>query len=210
MISKEFLEKMFEFHGHRCWGSSVGLRAGVIALERLNSRRSGAKEIVAILETGYNHAAGCFGDGVQFATGATTGKGNLIRRPRGKLAFTVIDTVQKRQIRIALNPKILQKISATNFMKKRAAGVPPTEIPEKDIDEVVDLVLNSPEEETLIIGKVEESNFPGVKEVMGFGICEICGENVARAYLRLIPGGQPGEFKKACINCAGYEETFDR
>ncbi|GAQ95121.1 formylmethanofuran dehydrogenase subunit E [Thermodesulfovibrio aggregans] len=56
------------------------------------------KELLTVLETGYNHGAGCFGDGVQFATDCTAGKGNLIKKPRGKLAFTLIDPKQGKQI----------------------------------------------------------------------------------------------------------------
>jgi formylmethanofuran dehydrogenase subunit E len=67
VMERELLEKMFEFHGHKCWASALGLRAGLIALRELGSPRSGAKTFYTILETGYNHGAGCFGDGVQYA-----------------------------------------------------------------------------------------------------------------------------------------------
>lgn len=33
----------------------------------------------------------CFGDGVQYATGCTLGKGNMDKTPYGKLAVTVIE-----------------------------------------------------------------------------------------------------------------------
>jgi formylmethanofuran dehydrogenase subunit E len=207
-MERELLNKMFEFHGHKCWASAIGLRAGLLALKKLGVERAKAKELYVILETGYYHGAGCFGDGVQFATGCTLGKGNLIRKPRGKLAFTLIDPKQKKQIRLCFNPKIREKISNTAFMRKRSAGIPPHEIPENEVMEVVNLVLDSPIEDVLLIGEVEESHVELPVEVMGLEVCEICGEPVAKAYVRIIGGGQ--NIKKVCIDCSGYKEGFEK
>jgi len=121
---------MFEFHGHKCWASALGFRAGLIALKKLGVERAKAKELYTIIETGSFHGGSCFGDGVQFATGCTAGKGNFIKKPRGKLAFTLIDIKDWKEIRISINPKIKEKIAQYAFMKKRAAGIPPYEIPE--------------------------------------------------------------------------------
>jgi len=207
-MEKELLNKMFEFHGHKCWASALGFRAGMLAMEKLGVKRAKVKELYVILETGYHHAAGCFGDGVQFATGCTTGKGNLIRKPRGKLAFTLIDPKLGKQIRLCFNSKIREKIANSSFMKKRASGVPPTEISEEEVMEVINLVLDSPVEDVLLVGKVEESHFEPPHEVMGLEVCEICGEPVAKAYVRIIGGGQ--NIKKVCIDCSGYEEGFEK
>ncbi|MCK7468832.1 MAG: formylmethanofuran dehydrogenase subunit E family protein [Desulfosudis oleivorans] len=40
----------------------------------------------------------CFGDGVQYATGCTLGKGNMDKTPCGKLAVTVIERATNRAI----------------------------------------------------------------------------------------------------------------
>ena len=42
-------------------------------------------------------------------------------------------------------------------MQKRAAGVPPTEIPEAEQMEVVHLVWDAPAEEIMTIGPVEDA-----------------------------------------------------
>lgn len=86
MEDKQILTDLFKFHGHKCWASATGLRAGMAALRVLGAGRSGAKSLHAILETGYYHAAECFGDGIQYATGCTLGKGNIEKNPKGKLA----------------------------------------------------------------------------------------------------------------------------
>jgi len=207
-MERELLNKMFEFHGHKCWASALGFRTGLLAMEKLGVKRANVKELFVILETGYHHAAGCFGDGVQFATGCTAGKGNLIRKPRGKLAFTLIDPKHWKQIRLCFNPKIREKIANSSFMKKRSAGVPPTEISEEEVMEVINLVLDSPVEDVLLVGKVGESHFEPPHEVMGLEVCEICGEPVAKAYVRIIGSGQ--NIKKVCIDCSGYEEGFEK
>ncbi len=48
---------------------------------------------------------------------------------------------------------------------------------------------------------------------MGMAICDICGEIVAKPYLRLIGSGQAcevKELKKVCIDCSGYKDGFEK
>lgn len=40
------------------------------------------------------------GDGVQYATGCTPGKGNMDKTPYGKLAVTVIERATNRTVRV--------------------------------------------------------------------------------------------------------------
>ncbi len=205
-IKKELLEKMFDFHGHKCWASTLGFRAGLIALRGLGAQRIGSRGLYAIVETGYFHGAVCFLDGLQYATGCTVGKAGLIWKPRGKLAFTLVDPKKGKQIRIAykFNPEIREKIAQTSFMKKRAQGISPDQIPEEEAWEAVKIVLEAPEEEIFIIGELEDSTFEPPEEVLGAQPCEICGEWVSIPYLRVLGN------KKVCIDCAGYEEGFEK
>jgi formylmethanofuran dehydrogenase subunit E len=73
----EMLELGFKFHGHRCPGMPLGLRVARSAMEKLGVSRAKDGEVVALIETGDAQCAGCFGDGVQVATGCTLGKGNI-------------------------------------------------------------------------------------------------------------------------------------
>ncbi len=200
----EELKKLFEFHGHICWASALGYRAGKLALEKLGVKRTGARDLFCIIEVGHAHGAVCFADGVQVATGCTVGKGNLIKKPRGKLAFTLIDVKNWKQIRISYTGALKDKIAQTAFMKKRAAGIPPTEIPEEEAMEVVKIVMEAPEEEIFIISKVEETQFEPPEEILGSAVCEICGEWVSIPYLRVL-----GD-KKVCIDCAGFDEGYEK
>ncbi|WP_051920556.1 TraR/DksA C4-type zinc finger protein [Thermodesulfobacterium hydrogeniphilum] len=89
-------------------------------------------------------------------------------------------------------------------MKKRAQGIPPDQIPEEEAWEAVKIVLEAPEEEIFIIGELEDSTFEPPEEVLGAQPCEICGEWVSIPYLRVLGN------KKVCIDCAGYEEGFEK
>ena len=198
MDNKEILTKALEFHGHRCWASVAGVRVGLAALRELGVKRSGGTQLFGIVEIGEDHGGMCFGDGVQYATGCTFGKGNIRKEPFGKLAFTLIDKDTNRAVRISFKPTLQKQIAASAFMQKRAAGYAADEIPVEEQMEVVDMVWNAPEEEVLAIGKVFD--YPGkwIPEVMGFRICDSCGELTALAYLR-VDGN-----RHVCIPCSGY------
>ena len=88
MNDMQVLMDTLKFHGHKCWASVAGVRVGLAALRELNVKRSGGTQLNGIVETGEEHGGMCFGDGVQYTTGCTFGKGNIRKNPLGKLAFT--------------------------------------------------------------------------------------------------------------------------
>lgn len=199
MTDYDILSDALAFHGHRCWASVVGVRCGLAGLRALDVERSGGTQLHAIVETGEGHGGMCYADGVQFATGCTLGKGNLQKLPLGKLAFTLIEKDTNRAVRVNFVPTLQPQIAASAFMKKRAAGYQPDDIPEEEQTALVDLVWNAPEADVLMIGPTFD--YPGewLPEVMGFVKCDSCGELAAHAYVRLI-----GE-RKVCIPCSGYD-----
>lgn len=199
MEKRTILEKALEFHGHRWRASVAGVRVGLAALEKLGIKRSGGTQLYGIVEIGEDHGGMCFGDGVQYATGCTFGKGNIRKNPLGKLGFTLIEKDSNRAVRVVFTSKLQKQIAASNFMQQRAAGISPDEIPPEDQMELVELVWNAKEEEVLKIGEVFE--YPGkwIPEVMGFKPCDRCGELTALAYLR-VDGTQ-----HVCIPCSGYD-----
>lgn len=199
MNERQILTDALAFHGHRCWASVVGVRTGLAALRTLGVKRSGGTQLYAIVETGEEHGAMCFADGVQYTTGCTFGKGNLHKNPLGKLAVTLIDKDSDHAVRISYNPTLAGQITTSAFMEQRAAGVQPDEIPEADQQALVDLVWNAPESDVMTIGEVATHEQNWLPEVMGFTPCESCGELVAFAYVRL--AGK----RKLCIPCSGYD-----
>ena len=199
MDDHDILLDALKFHGHRCWASVAGVRVGLAALRTLGVQRSGGTQLYAILETGEEHGGMCYGDGVQYTTGCTFGKGNIRKEPRGKLAFTLIDKDSNRAVRVSYKPTLQKQIAASAFMQQRAAGYQPDEIPEADQMELVELVWNAPEADILTVGEVFEYDKNWLPEVMGFTKCDACGELVAHAYVRTV-----GD-RKVCIPCSGYD-----
>ena len=196
---RQALLKTLEFHGHRCWASVAGVRAGLAALRELNVQRSGGRQLHAILEIGEDHGGMCFGDGVQYTTGCTVGKGNVDKTPYGKLAVTLIERATNRAIRVSYKPTLQKRIGESEFMVKRGQGLEPDAIPEAEQMELVNLVWDAPEPDVITVGDIFQFDRDWMPEVMGFVPCAACHELTARAYLRVV-----GE-KQVCIPCSGYE-----
>ncbi len=193
------LERLFDFHGHRCWASTVGLRAALAALAALDVEASGGKSLTAVVDIGDHHGAMCFADGVQVATGCTLGKGNIEKSGKGKLNLTLVDTASRRQVTVSYKPTLQAQIRDSAFMQKRSAGVPPTEIPAEEQWELVHLIWDAPEDAVLTVGPVVAAEWEPVEEVVRFAVCPGCGQLTAEPYLRVVKGEQ------VCIDCSGYQ-----
>jgi len=83
-------------------------------------------------------------------------------------------------------------------MQKRAAGVPPTEIPETEQMEVVALVWDASAAEIMTIGPVQAREWHEPEEIVRFFVCPECDELVAEPYARVAEG------KIVCAACSGY------
>jgi len=83
-MEQELLKIGITFHGYKCPAMPLGMRAGLAALKELAVDRASNKELYCYCETGPAHAAACFVDGVQTATGCTFGKGNIEKLNYGK------------------------------------------------------------------------------------------------------------------------------
>ncbi|MBI4763332.1 MAG: formylmethanofuran dehydrogenase [Deltaproteobacteria bacterium] len=188
-----------KFHGHRCWASVAGVRIGLAALRALGVKRSGGTQLFGVVEIGEDHGGMCFGNGVQYATGCTFGKGNIIKKPLGKLALTLIEKATNRSVRVTYKPTLQKQIGESAFMRKRGMGIMPDDIPLEEQEELVNLVWDAPESDVLTIGEVKSYEGDWFPEIMGFTPCAACGELTAKAYLRVV-----GE-KQVCIPCSGYE-----
>jgi len=106
MIKKSMptYEEAVLFHGHSCPGLAIGYRVSELALQELVTGRSEDEEIVAIVE---NDACGL--DGIQFVTGCTIGKGNLIFNDYGKQVYTFVRRDGSDAVRIVQHPKEVTK-----------------------------------------------------------------------------------------------------
>ncbi|MCG6909423.1 MAG: FmdE family protein [Deltaproteobacteria bacterium] len=98
-LSEETLAAVIDFHGHSCPGLSIGIRASELARRELGDLPD--MRMVCITETDM-----CGVDAIQYLTGCTYGKGNLIHRDYGKMAFTFFDRESGRGFRFLLKPDV--------------------------------------------------------------------------------------------------------
>ena len=98
MTDQETIQKVVDFHGHMCPGLAMGIRAAEVALQAIGPH-SADEEVVAIVETDM-----CGVDAVQFMTGCTFGKGNLVHRDYGKNAYTFVRRSDGRAMRVSTRP----------------------------------------------------------------------------------------------------------
>lgn len=153
-------EKSAEFHGHRCPGLAIGVRAAVEAQKILEIQHSEDEEIVCITE---NDACGV--DGIQVILGCSAGKGNLIFRIRGKQAYSFFNRNNGKSVRLVLKelPKMESREEKQNYI---------LDTPMDEVFEIKKPGYPIPEEARL---------FPSVQ-------CELCGESTAEPYIRLENG----------------------
>ena len=192
----EIFETGLKFHGHRCPAMPMGLRAGLAAMKSLGVERAPDKELQVLSETGDNHAAGCFLDGIMTATGCTYGKSNIKKLYYNKMAFTLIDVKSGRSVRVSIKKEVMAQSLKSPFIEQRKAGVPPQDVPAEIADPVIEKVLNIPEEMLLNIGEIKILDLPKGKGAFEAEPCAKCGE------LTFVDKLQDTADGKVCIPCA--------
>lgn len=123
MIDEETLDRVVEFHGHMCPGLAMGVQAAQIALREIGPHAKD-EEVVAVVETDM-----CGVDAIQFLTGCTFGKGNLIHQDFGKNAFSFFRRSDGRAVRISVRPGAWERDPEHQalFAKIRSGGASETE-----------------------------------------------------------------------------------
>ena len=193
------LESALVIHGHLCGAMPLGFRAGRLALKALDVDREPNMAKVALVETGTAHAAGCFADGVQLATGCTFGKGLEKLLNYGKWAVTIAIKKDGKAVRVSVKPEAVEAMFAGKFMDRRREGIPPAEVSPDLIVEPFKKTISRPDEEFLEVSDVFTYTFPPApKPSFNIGKCEVCGEMVAENKLRIKQG------KPVCLPCSEY------
>ena len=193
-ITEELIEKARVFHGHMCPGLAVGIRAAEIALQEIGPH-SHDEEIVAVVETDM-----CGVDAIQYLTGCTFGKGNLIHRDYGKNAFSFYRRSDGKGIRIVASRQAFATPDPERealLEKMRAGTLSPEE--EKRFWELQAAlsqeILQAPLE-TLFDIKEPPREIPKRARIQQSQRCETCGEWVMATRTR-----QVGD-KLLCIPCS--------
>jgi len=167
-MNKELWNKCVDFHGHECPGLAIGFRACEIAKEKMDLKFSVDEELVCVTE---NDACGV--DAVQYITGCTLGKGNLIYRGTGKMAFSFFSRRTGESIRLVLKRS---KHEMTREERQR-------------------YILEAPYEEVFDIKK-PNFEIPEKARIFNMIVCENCLEEAPEHKIRINDG------KKLCLDCA--------
>lgn len=190
-LSKEQLDAAVAFHGHECPGLTIGLRAAELCLREFG--HNDQTPILAVVETDM-----CGVDAIQVLTGCTYGKGNLIHRDLGKMAFSFYRKTDGGNFRAVLRPeshgeagnlarslmKTVFSGQATEEQKRLSA-----EMREKYRRHLLSLDLA----EVFTIG--EAPPMPRGASILDSLVCEHCGESTMESRTRRFGG------KTLCIPC---------
>ena len=191
-IEKDLIDKTIAFHGHKCPGLVIGIRAAELALKRLGYAEG--KDLVAVVETDM-----CGVDAIQFLTGCTFGKGNLIHKDFGKMAFSFYDRSQNISFRILFLPDISGDLGSElrSLMKKAEDGTANEEEHariQKLRDELQERYMTTDLEKMFIVTEAP-LRAPKPARILQSLRCEACGEMTMESRTRRFGG------KTLCLPC---------
>jgi formylmethanofuran dehydrogenase subunit E len=197
-LSAELIEKTTQFHGHWCPGLAIGIRASEWALQEM--QRAADEEVVAVVETDM-----CGADAIQYLTGCTFGKGNLIYKDYGKNAFTFYFRENGKAMRLVLRATIygdagplLRKLHS----KMESEGLSAEEEKSwKETRGAISKRIMELELTDVFEFKAPEGPLPKKARIFASLICERCGEPVMETRTRRF------DDQVLCIPCFGALET---
>ncbi len=180
-INPKIINQTIAFHGHWCPGLAIGIRAAQWALEEMG--RASDEELVAVVETDM-----CGVDGIQYLTGCTFGKGNLIHKDFGKNAFTFYRRRDGKSARLVARPDLYGEdgLKLRGFLRKmQQEGL--TEEEEKTWQETRERISRRIMEvdfDTLFEIKTPTEPEPRKARILNSLICSSCGEPVMETRTR--------------------------
>ncbi|TFH10686.1 MAG: formylmethanofuran dehydrogenase [Candidatus Atribacteria bacterium] len=161
-MSIRSLEEIVDLHGHFWPGLAIGYRMALAGLAALSEGKADDEEIVAIVE---NDACGV--DALQVLTGCTFGKGNVIFRDYGKLAYTLISRGTGQGVRVVARDDAV-----------------PTDIGD-DREERITRILKAAEADIVSVHAVD-IELPARASIHGSVCCDVCGEHVMSTRTRVV------------------------
>lgn len=191
-FSQETIENVIAFHGHSCPGLAIGIRAAEFAGKELPD--TDPADLLCITETDM-----CGVDAIQFLTGCTFGKGNLIHRDYGKAAFTFYDRSRQDGFRIVFNDEATaaEQGDMSRLMAKSKEGSITLQEKEQlaDMRQQVKQRLMDASLETLFRKTELVTPIPRAARVLQGLLCEECNEKTMESRTRRFAG------KTLCIPC---------
>ena len=184
-LDERTIAEVVRFHGHMCPGLAMGLQASQIALREIGPNATD-EQVVAVVETDM-----CAVDAIQFQTGCTFGKGNLIHRDWGKNAFTFFRRSDGKGIRVSLRPNAWQQEPEhRELFAKRRAGETTAAEDERFLELHVAAarrVLEMAPEDLYDVAFVD-AVLPPKARIHASVRCESCGEGTMETRIRRVGG----------------------
>jgi formylmethanofuran dehydrogenase subunit E len=188
--NNDVLRETVQFHGHLCPGLALGFRVAKAALRELKAERPEDEELVAIIEND-----SCAADAIQFITGCTFGKGNLIFRDYGKHVYTFFNRRTGRGIRISEDYRGFEDDGRYSVLKKRQKAGEDVSVEMQVFKmEKAAAILKADENEILVFTEAT-SQAPQEAKIHGSVRCAACGEKLMESRSRV----KNGEI--VCIPC---------
>lgn len=163
---------ILSFHGHSCPGLAIGYRMTAAALHALGVARSGDEELVAIVE---NDACGV--DALQYLSGCTFGKGNLLFRDYGKNVYTLFSRTSGRGIRVVFHGR-----GVPDGLRESRAGF-------------AEYLMQCPDA-AIIDLQPAVHDMPESARIRNSAVCSCCREYVMESRLHEVDG------RSLCIPCS--------
>jgi formylmethanofuran dehydrogenase subunit E len=184
------LRETIQFHGHLCAGLALGFRVAKAALRELGADRPRDEELVAVVEND-----SCSVDAIQFITGCTFGKGNLIFRDYGKHVYTFYDRRTGRGVRISEDYRGFENDQHFPGLKMRqAAGEDVSREMQMFKMEKAKAILNAEEKDLFTITPVSVPP-PEEAKIHSSLRCAMCGEKFMESR------GREKNGEVVCIPC---------
>ena len=161
--------KAVEFHGHGCPGLAIGVRACEAVLKHEELGKAPYGTLMCVAE---NDACGV--DAVQSLLGCSLGKGNLVFKDVGKMAFSFFQPGQEGGMRLVMRPRAWKGAAGREERQREILSMP-----------LADLF------------NFADANAPAPEPARIFEtiVCEECGEGAAESRIRMEGG------RKLCLDC---------
>lgn len=195
-IEEETLKRIVEFHGHMCPGLATGIQAAQIALREIGPH-SKDEEVIAVAETDM-----CGVDAIQFLTGCTFGKGNLIHHDWGKNAYSFFRRSDGKAIRVVMRPDGWERNPEHQSLRKKMEAGQASEAERARFRELHQAearrVLEIPPDRLFRTDEIQAPP-PPMARIHATISCAQCGEGVMETRVRRLNGR---EFCQPCFERA--------
>jgi formylmethanofuran dehydrogenase subunit E len=182
-LNNDDLRDAVQFHGHLCPGLALGYRVAKAALRELGAERPQDEELVAVVEND-----SCAADAIQFITGCTFGKGNLIFHDYGKHVYTFFNRGTGKGIRISEDFRGFEGDERFPELKKRQeAGEDVSQEMQLYKMEKAGAILKAGEKELMTITSVSTPP-PHEARIRGSVRCAVCSEKLMESRGRVKNG----------------------